>query len=559
MNNDFTSKDSKIDYSDLDKYYEDYYRELRKSILVKICKNYPKINFESLELSFSINVNAKNAFLVYTVLQSLPNELYSIDKEKIDVFIESEIKMIECFSTVSDLLLIVKSWKSMVFKVNDIIINPGTEFFYFTETLFEKNDMEKPRQCADIADIKDKYGIKQKYYRTITTKDKDAVVISRDNYEASFNTVITKYINKFCNNQAVEYFELSDHEIIIKVEDNLIVDFRLLPNYWAQMRSDSYEKWENPHVTIQELTYNNLFDFNYTGFRRGFKYDHMGIDFYPFHGFKYYISEIDRFDVVNRAFPELELEERMNRYEGETHHFVILRMEDVDGRISYGIGDTKGKVHNYIQRLCKEFAEKNPRSLDAHGASCLVCDCGFTSAFTSWKGKSKIWRLENKFSYYYEDVKVKSDTELLSLPQKIAKKAIDGAYEHCEFGTYSKPLNKWKSEEQVYNIVKKIYKDYQVIYQYRPYYLSTGSGNMSYDIYICGLRIAIEYQGKQHFEPVQYFGGEKSFKQQQERDKLKAQRSKENGVKLIYVNYWEDITMDSIRKKIEEAINTTSN
>ena len=66
MNNDFTSKDSKIDYSDLDKYYEDYYRELRKSILVKICKNYPKINFESLELSFSINVNAKNAFLVYT-------------------------------------------------------------------------------------------------------------------------------------------------------------------------------------------------------------------------------------------------------------------------------------------------------------------------------------------------------------------------------------------------------------------------------------------------------------------------------------------------------------
>ena len=97
------------------------------------------------------------------------------------------------------------------------------------------------------------------------------------------------------------------------------------------------------------------------------------------------------------------------------------------------------------------------------------------------------------------------------------------------------------------------------MYQYRTDYMSTCSGKMSYNIYICGLRIAIEYQGKQHFEPVQYFGGEKSFKQQQERDKLKAQRSKENGVKLIYVNYWEDITMDSIRKKIEEAINTTSN
>ena len=559
MINDITDTDFKIEYSEIDKYYENYYRELRKSILIKICKNYPEIKFESLKLSFSININAKNASLVYTVLQSLSKELYSVDKEKIDVFIQSEAKMIECFPAVSDLLVIVKSWKSMVLKVNDISIDPGTEFYYFTEALLGKNNTEKPRQCTDIADIKDKYGIKQKYYRTKTTKDEDAIVLSKDNYESSFDAVISRYIKKNCLNQTIEYFELSDYEKIIKVEDDLIVDFRLLPNYWAKISSDSYEKWDNPHVTIQELTRNNLFSFNFTGFRRGFKFDRMGIDFYPFHGFNYYVSEIDRFDALNLAFPELELEERMNRYEGETHHFVILKMEDVNGNISYGIGDTKGKVHSYIQRLCKEFAEKNPRSLDAHGASCLALDCGFTKAFTSWKGMSKIWRLENKFSYYYEDVQVKSDIELLSLPKEIAKKAVDGAYEHCEFGTYSKPLNKWKSEELVYNIVKKIYKDYQVIYQYRPYYLSTDGGNMSYDIYICGLKIAIEYQGKQHFEPVQYFGGEESFKRQQERDKLKAQRSKENGVKLIYVNYWEDITIDSIRERIEETINTTSN
>ncbi len=75
---------------------------------------------------------------------------------------------------------------------------------------------------------------------------------------------------------------------------------------------------------------------------------------------------------------------------------------------------------------------------------------------------------------------------------------------------------------------------------------------MSYDIYICGLKIAIEYQGIQHFEPVDYFGGEESFNKQQERDKLKAQRSKENGVALIYINYWEDITPTLIKKRIEE-------
>ena len=74
---------------------------------------------------------------------------------------------------------------------------------------------------------------------------------------------------------------------------------------------------------------------------------------------------------------------------------------------------------------------------------------------------------------------------------------------------------------------------------------------MSYDVYICGLKTAIEYQGKQHFEPVEYFGGAESFQGQQERDKLKAELSRENGVKLVYINYWEDITAELIRERVE--------
>ena len=79
---------------------------------------------------------------------------------------------------------------------------------------------------------------------------------------------------------------------------------------------------------------------------------------------------------------------------------------------------------------------------------------------------------------------------------------------------------------------------------------------MSYDVYICGLKIAIEYQGKQHFEPVDFFGGIEHFEKQKERDALKAERSKENGIKLIYVNYWEDITPDMIKKKIQDALSS---
>ena len=47
---------------------------------------------------------------------------------------------------------------------------------------------------------------------------------------------------------------------------------------------------------------------------------------------------------------------------------------------------------------------------------------------------------------------------------------------------------------------------------------------MSYDVYICGLKIAIEYQGKQHFEPVDFFGGKDSFENQQYRDRSKSRK-----------------------------------
>ena len=119
---------------------------------------------------------------------------------------------------------------------------------------------------------------------------------------------------------------------------------------------------------------------------------------------------------------------------------------------------------------------------------------------------------------------------------------------------YTTPVNRWKSEEMVFNITKKLYNNYTVLSQYKPFFLCTESGQMSYDVYICGLKVAIEYQGKQHFEPIEYFGGEESFKSQKKRDMLKAQKSSENGVHLIYVNYWEDITTDVIKRKIEEVL-----
>lgn len=47
----------------------------------------------------------------------------------------------------------------------------------------------------------------------------------------------------------------------------------------------------------------------------------------------------------------------------------------------------------------------------------------------------------------------------------------------------------------------------------------------------------IEYDGKQHFEPVEYFGGEQGFITQQEYDQIKNQYCKEHNIELIRIPY----------------------
>lgn len=48
-----------------------------------------------------------------------------------------------------------------------------------------------------------------------------------------------------------------------------------------------------------------------------------------------------------------------------------------------------------------------------------------------------------------------------------------------------------------------------------------GNTKQRFDFYLTDLNISIEYQGKQHFEPVKKFGGYKGLYATQERDARK--------------------------------------
>ncbi|MBE6824386.1 MAG: hypothetical protein E7513_03460 [Ruminococcaceae bacterium] len=385
-------------------------------------------------------------------------------------------------------------------------------------------------------------------------KNETKIDLTGMTHTQAFTTIITAYEEVYLHNCSVEKKQLSENEVLLIIENDLVVDFYLSDYSLGELILAENKEKTTDHKTIiiQELTPNLLFKFNYSAFRRFFIFAGCNIDFLKFRGINSYRKEIDRFSIVNKLCPELNMIDRYYAYPGQLYHFIIFEMKDINGNTGLGIGFSKNSVHKFVLKVGAELATKNSRTLVLNGSSSLdfILSKDFIKAFLSWEGKKKLWRLETQLTYYYIDIFVKEDTDLYSLPATIIADAKLGKHNHLERGQYKKPLNRWKTEELVYNTVRKIYKEYKVIYQYRPHYLKTKTGNMSYDVYICGLNIAIEYQGKQHFEPVEYFGGKEHYEKQVERDKLKLRLSKENGIKLVYINYWEDITPDLIIQRV---------
>lgn len=69
---------------------------------------------------------------------------------------------------------------------------------------------------------------------------------------------------------------------------------------------------------------------------------------------------------------------------------------------------------------------------------------------------------------------------------------------------------------------------------------------LSFDFYILRGKIAIEFDGEQHFRPIKYFGGDERFKQIIARDKIKTNYCKEKGIRLIRIPYWDINNIPSI-------------
>lgn len=89
--------------------------------------------------------------------------------------------------------------------------------------------------------------------------------------------------------------------------------------------------------------------------------------------------------------------------------------------------------------------------------------------------------------------------------------------------------------------IKKILDDlgFNFICQYKIDEKTEKKGITRFDFYIKDINTVIEYDGKQHFEPINVFGGIKRYKQQKEVDSFKDNYCIKNNIRLIRIGYYE--------------------
>lgn len=103
----------------------------------------------------------------------------------------------------------------------------------------------------------------------------------------------------------------------------------------------------------------------------------------------------------------------------------------------------------------------------------------------------------------------------------------------------------WLNKNNISYISQKTFDDCKDKYMLR------------FDFYLPEYNVAIEYQGKQHYEPIDYFGGQESFDSSVRRDKIKREYCIQNGILLLEIPYFADLN-DELRILYDFILNDNS-
>jgi len=99
------------------------------------------------------------------------------------------------------------------------------------------------------------------------------------------------------------------------------------------------------------------------------------------------------------------------------------------------------------------------------------------------------------------------------------------------------------------NLIKNILNDNNITYIYNHRFGDCRNIlPLPFDFYLPTYNTCIEYDGIQHFQPIEYFGGEKEFNRRKVNDDIKTQYCIKNNIQLIRLPY--TLSEEEVRKTV---------
>lgn len=147
--------------------------------------------------------------------------------------------------------------------------------------------------------------------------------------------------------------------------------------------------------------------------------------------------------------------------------------------------------------------------------------------------------------YSYEETNYISDRDILTITCPKHGNFIQKANSHLR-GSGCKICNLSKGEKAITKFLKNKKINFDIQKKFKG---CKNTNELPFDFYIPSKRIAIEFDGEQHFQPLDFFGGIEAFEKLKQNDKIKNDYCEDNYINLIRIKYDEINIIEEILNK----------
>ena len=222
-------------------------------------------------------------------------------------------------------------------------------------------------------------------------------------------------------------------------------------------------------------------------------------------------------------------------YKYTTEEF-IKKLKEVHGnKYDYSLVNYKNSETNIII-ICKKHGEfKQSAWHHLNGSNCPECSNVKKHTTESFIKKSK--KVHNG-KYNYSLVKYMNNyTKVKIICPKHGE--FEQIPKHHLNGVGCKSCNESKGEK----IISKLLTEKNITYEREKTFKKCKSKLklLQFDFYLSKSNTCIEFDGIQHFKPIEWFGGIDAFNKRKKYDKIKDNFCKENNINLIRIRYDENV------------------